>query len=104
MRCKVFLIFSLFIVGPCDFFFSSFHAYALTQFYFLLWCSLSAEGQEFFTSYDEVYESFDSMGLQENLLRGIYAYGKYLFASIFSLFVSIFLAISYIIPRVFPLL
>uniref|UniRef100_A0A0D3B3U5 RNA helicase n=1 Tax=Brassica oleracea var. oleracea TaxID=109376 RepID=A0A0D3B3U5_BRAOL len=34
------------------------------------------EGQdEFFTSYDEVYESFDGMGLQENLLRGIYAYG-----------------------------
>ncbi|CDY32586.1 BnaC03g15540D [Brassica napus] len=30
---------------------------------------------EFFTSYDEVYESFDGMGLQENLLRGIYAYG-----------------------------
>ncbi|PQP97349.1 hypothetical protein Pyn_09081 [Prunus yedoensis var. nudiflora] len=36
---------------------------------------LSTDGQEFFTSYDEVYESFDSMGLQENLLRGIYAYG-----------------------------
>lgn len=36
---------------------------------------LSDEGQEFFTSYDEVYESFDKMGLQENLLRGIYAYG-----------------------------
>ncbi|KAH0872830.1 hypothetical protein HID58_070192 [Brassica napus] len=34
------------------------------------------EGQnEFFTSYDEVHESFDAMGLQENLLRGIYAYG-----------------------------
>ncbi|OMO96221.1 hypothetical protein COLO4_15426 [Corchorus olitorius] len=32
-------------------------------------------GEEFFTSYDEVYESFDSMGLQENLLKGIYAYG-----------------------------
>ncbi|KAL5208093.1 hypothetical protein ABZP36_032528 [Zizania latifolia] len=31
--------------------------------------------EEFFTSYDEVYESFDDMGLQENLLRGIYAYG-----------------------------
>ncbi|VAI55258.1 unnamed protein product [Triticum turgidum subsp. durum] len=30
---------------------------------------------EFFTSYDEVHESFDDMGLQENLLRGIYAYG-----------------------------
>ncbi|XP_010502017.1 PREDICTED: eukaryotic initiation factor 4A-2-like [Camelina sativa] len=34
------------------------------------------DGQdEFFTSYDEVHESFDAMGLQENLLRGIYAYG-----------------------------
>ena len=38
---------------------------------------LTAEGQDFFTSYDEVYDSFDNMGLQENLLRGIYAYGKY---------------------------
>ncbi|RYR40319.1 hypothetical protein Ahy_A09g046051 isoform A [Arachis hypogaea] len=36
---------------------------------------LSTDGQEFFTSYDEVYDSFDAMGLQENLLRGIYAYG-----------------------------
>nr|XP_011470735.1 PREDICTED: eukaryotic initiation factor 4A-9 [Fragaria vesca subsp. vesca] len=36
---------------------------------------LTAEGQDFFTSYDEVYDSFDNMGLQENLLRGIYAYG-----------------------------
>ncbi|KAG7029544.1 hypothetical protein SDJN02_07883 [Cucurbita argyrosperma subsp. argyrosperma] len=36
---------------------------------------LGGDGQDFFTSYDEVYESFDSMGLQENLLRGIYAYG-----------------------------
>ncbi|GMY36337.1 eukaryotic initiation factor 4A-2-like [Fagus crenata] len=36
---------------------------------------LSADGQDFFTSYDEVFESFDAMGLQENLLRGIYAYG-----------------------------
>ena len=35
----------------------------------------TTDGEEFFTSYDEVYESFDSMGLQENLLRGIYAYG-----------------------------
>ncbi|KAF8388791.1 hypothetical protein HHK36_025471 [Tetracentron sinense] len=35
---------------------------------------LAADGQDFFTSYDEVYESFDAMGLQENLLRGIYAY------------------------------
>lgn len=38
---------------------------------------LATDGQEFFTSYDEVYDSFDSMGLQENLLRGIYAYGTY---------------------------
>ncbi|KAJ7955915.1 Eukaryotic initiation factor 4A [Quillaja saponaria] len=36
---------------------------------------LTDDGQEFFTSYDEVYDSFDDMGLQENLLRGIYAYG-----------------------------
>ncbi|GER32562.1 eukaryotic initiation factor 4A [Striga asiatica] len=36
---------------------------------------LGADGEEFFTSYDEVYDSFDAMGLQENLLRGIYAYG-----------------------------
>lgn len=36
---------------------------------------LGTDGQEFFTSYDEVFESFDAMGLQENLLRGIYAYG-----------------------------
>ena len=39
-------------------------------------CRLTQDGQEFFTSYDEVYDSFDSMGLQENLLRGIYAYGR----------------------------
>lgn len=37
---------------------------------------LGADGQDFFTSYDEVYDTFDAMGLQENLLRGIYAYGK----------------------------
>ncbi|KAD2393803.1 hypothetical protein E3N88_40780 [Mikania micrantha] len=36
---------------------------------------LATDGQDFFTSYDEVYDSFDAMGLQENLLRGIYAYG-----------------------------
>ena len=47
---------------------------------------LSADGQEFFTSYDEVYDSFDAMGLQENLLRGIYAYGM---ANYFSFLSSI---------------
>ncbi|QCE00004.1 translation initiation factor 4A [Vigna unguiculata] len=36
---------------------------------------LGPNGQEFFTSYDEVCESFDAMRLQENILRGIYAYG-----------------------------
>ncbi|KAB2627857.1 eukaryotic initiation factor 4A-10-like [Pyrus ussuriensis x Pyrus communis] len=36
---------------------------------------LGADGKDFFTSYDEVHDSFDAMGLQENLLRGIYAYG-----------------------------
>lgn len=33
------------------------------------------EGEEAFARYDEVHESFDEMGLHENLLRGIYAYG-----------------------------
>ncbi|KAH7657531.1 RNA helicase protein [Dioscorea alata] len=36
---------------------------------------LSEKGADFFIEYDEVYDSFDLMGLQENLLRGIYAYG-----------------------------
>ncbi|KAJ6700917.1 RNA HELICASE [Salix koriyanagi] len=36
---------------------------------------LANDGQDFFTMYEEVFETFDSMGLQENLLRGIYAYG-----------------------------
>ncbi|KAB2613023.1 eukaryotic initiation factor 4A-8-like [Pyrus ussuriensis x Pyrus communis] len=30
----------------------------------------------FFTPYDEVHENFDYMGLQENLLKGIYAYKR----------------------------
>lgn len=42
------------------------------------------ESTEFFTSYDEVHESFDAMGLQENLLRGIYAYGKLLSPTLLS--------------------
>lgn len=41
-------------------------------------CRATSDGQDFFTTYDEVYDSFDSMGLQENLLRGIYAYGMLL--------------------------
>lgn len=40
-------------------------------------CRLQSEGDDFFTSYEEVHESFDAMGLQENLLRGIYAYGMF---------------------------
>ncbi|XP_058774023.1 uncharacterized protein LOC131648264 isoform X2 [Vicia villosa] len=31
---------------------------------------LSTDGQELITTYDEVYDTFDAMGLQENLLRG----------------------------------
>lgn len=33
------------------------------------------ETSEYFTDWNESYESFDQMGLHENLLRGIYAYG-----------------------------
>ena len=32
-------------------------------------------GENFYTEWEESYESFDQMGLHENLLRGIYAYG-----------------------------
>lgn len=49
----------------------------LIVIFYLYRLSVSADGQEFFTSYDEVCDTFDAMGLQENLLRGIYAYGKY---------------------------
>ena len=31
----------------------------------------------FFTEWEESFESFDQMGLHENLLRGIYAYGAF---------------------------
>lgn len=36
---------------------------------------LAADREDSFTSCDEVYVSFDTMGLLENLLRGIYAFG-----------------------------
>ena len=39
--------------------------------------SISLEGgDEVISTWDEAFESFDGMGLHENLLRGIYAYGK----------------------------
>jgi hypothetical protein len=31
---------------------------------------------KFFTEWEETFDSFDQMGLHENLLRGIYAYGE----------------------------
>lgn len=34
------------------------------------------ESEKFFTEWEETFESFDQMGLHENLLRGIYAYGE----------------------------
>ncbi|MCL7037360.1 hypothetical protein MKW94_020623 [Papaver nudicaule] len=37
--------------------------------------NLGVHRQDFFTPYDEVFDCFDSMGLQEHLLRGIYSYG-----------------------------
>ncbi|CAK9275949.1 unnamed protein product [Sphagnum jensenii] len=43
---------------------------------FLLNGSLNGEGDDFIIStWDEVHKTFDVMGLHENLLRGIYAYG-----------------------------
>jgi hypothetical protein len=38
----------------------------------------SQDNQTFFTEWEETYDSFDQMGLHENLLRGIYAYGEQL--------------------------
>ena len=46
----------------------------LSFVFFLLSGSLG--GEEYFRSWNEVHENFDTMGLQENLLRGIYAYGN----------------------------
>lgn len=34
------------------------------------------ENQEFYTEWTESFDSFDAMGLHENLLRGIFAYGE----------------------------
>lgn len=36
----------------------------------------STGGKEFYTEWEESFDSFDQMGLKENLLRGIYAYGE----------------------------
>jgi len=36
----------------------------------------AGDGTTFFTEWEETYEAFDQMGLHENLLRGIYGYGK----------------------------
>lgn len=40
-----------------------------------LFFSLAGEGDDFISTWEEVHETFDVMGLHENLLRGIYAYG-----------------------------
>jgi translation initiation factor 4A len=36
----------------------------------------SEDNEKFFTEWEETFDSFDQMGLHENLLRGIYAYGE----------------------------
>ena len=38
---------------------------------------LASDGDDLISTWDEVHESFDSMNLHENLLRGIYAYGMF---------------------------
>jgi translation initiation factor 4A len=50
------------------------------MYLFLLDGSLNGEGDYFISTWDEVHETFDVMGLHENLLRGIYAYGTVLFS------------------------
>jgi hypothetical protein len=40
-------------------------------------CSTGGDNyKEHYTEWDQSFESFDSMDLKENLLRGIYAYGE----------------------------
>ena len=39
------------------------------------WLILLQTDRDDFFLYDEVYDSFDARGLQENLLKDIYAYG-----------------------------
>jgi hypothetical protein len=58
----------------------------IMDFVSLATCRHQGDNEEFFTSYDEVFESFDDMGLQENLLRGIYAYGIQKVLSLFHCF------------------
>ena len=47
------------------------------------WRDLEQQEGEFLTTYDEVCDTFDDMGLKENLLRGIYAYGTALVLILF---------------------
>ena len=49
------------------------------------WRSITEGGDTFYTEWEESFESFDQMGLHENLLRGIYAYGAALSADRFLL-------------------
>lgn len=51
-------------------------------------CS-SQDNNEFYTEWEESFDSFDQMQLHENLLRGIYAYGKHHLVAI-SLLVRVF--------------
>jgi hypothetical protein len=46
-------------------------------------------GENFYTEWEESYESFDQMGLHENLLRGIYAYGQSIYSSSWALLVCL---------------
>lgn len=50
----------------------------MPDFFYFDYCRINAETDDFFTPYEEVCDTFDAMGLHENLLRGIYAYGEVL--------------------------
>ena len=52
------------------------------------------DSDTFYTEWEETFESFDQMGLHENLLRGIYAYGGFLAALTFQQSSSILLFCS----------
>ncbi|CAH8306188.1 unnamed protein product [Eruca vesicaria subsp. sativa] len=68
-KLNLVLVFNIFTFNTC----SSF-------IFCCIWLALSSLSgwrlvEQDFTVYNKVHKSFDDMGLQENLLRGIYAYG-----------------------------
>lgn len=66
--------------------------HAPVSFDFACTHSMGNNEDKFFTDWEETFDSFDQMGLHENLLRGIYAYGEQLM--LFCNFVGVLVCVS----------